>query len=75
MVYKELKSGLTLSLFHYGHTHLKAYFNTGHTFLSCLWNRDRVPNDVMIPSIRLALASKVASPNDRIYGVEALDER
>lgn len=54
---------------------LKAHFNTSHAFLFGLCGGGDVSIEVIAPSARLVLASKISDPNNRFYDVEALEDK
>lgn len=58
-----------------GISHFEAHIYSGHTLLPIYRAERMVSFDMMAPSTRLALASKLFSSHDRISNIEALEER
>lgn len=76
MVYEELKRWVdSLSLMLWVYRILKRTSTQAMLFSLVYWTESMVPIEIMYPSIRVALASRLSGSHVQIYFVEALEER
>lgn len=76
MVYEEPKRRVTfLSLALWAYRALKHTWTLTMCFFLAYRAKGVVPVEIITPLVRLALISKLADPNDRIYDMEALEAR